>query len=224
MECPNLISAKCKAASFDAVCFDFDGTLADTLEYARQAYNDLASSSGWKCIEASAIDYCRRQSMKSLMKWLGLSLFQIPSIVLHTRRQLRGKLASVEAIKGMPELIAKLFDLKFPMAIVTSNDEQNVRAFLEAKSIQGIVDIRGTSLFGKHHALKGVCKILGVDPKRCLYVGDEVRDLQCARRVGFSIASVTWGFNDRDSLDKASPDYLIDEAGQLLEVLVPELL
>jgi phosphoglycolate phosphatase len=51
----------------------------------------------------------------------------------------------------------------------------------------------------------------------CVYVGDETRDVEAARKAGMRSAAVTWGFNSRELLEKSRPDFLIDRPGELLE-------
>ena len=38
------------------------------------------------------------------------------------------------------------------------------------------------------------CERLGIDPARCLYVGDDERDVQAARAAGMPSAAALWGY------------------------------
>ena len=51
-----------------------------------------------------------------------------------------------------------------------------------------------------------------------MYVGDEARDMEAARRAGVHSVGVTWGFNNRSALEKANPEKLVDKPKDLLKL------
>ena len=51
-----------------------------------------------------------------------------------------------------------------------------------------------------------------------IYVGDEVRDIEAARKAGVAAAAVTWGFHAETLLTANHPDHLITEPRQLVEL------
>lgn len=52
-----------------------------------------------------------------------------------------------------------------------------------------------------------------------IYVGDETRDVEAAKKVGVKVIAVTWGINSEKILRKQNPDYLIVKPKELIEVL-----
>ncbi|PSB03825.1 HAD family hydrolase, partial [Merismopedia glauca] len=57
------------------------------------------------------------------------------------------------------------------------------------------------------------------NPAKVIYVGDETRDIEAARKSKIKAIAVCWGFNFREILAKYKPDFLIDRPSQLLEVV-----
>ena len=55
-----------------------------------------------------------------------------------------------------------------------------------------------------------------LDQNQTVYVGDEVRDIEAARRAEIQVIGVTWGFNTRAVLKKNSPDTIVDNPADLL--------
>ncbi|MFN8530818.1 MAG: HAD hydrolase-like protein [Anaerolineae bacterium] len=49
-----------------------------------------------------------------------------------------------------------------------------------------------------------------------LVVGDTLADIQCAKAAGFPVAVVCTGFEKRELLEAAQPDYLLDNLTQLI--------
>lgn len=50
-------------------------------------------------------------------------------------------------------------------------------------------------------------------------IGDTLADIECAKVNGLHVAAVTTGFEDRDLLAAAEPDYLLDDLRDLLDIL-----
>jgi len=63
------------------------------------------------------------------------------------------------------------------------------------------------------------CAALQAPPSRALYVGDTPVDIEAARAAGVRSAAVTWGFRDRHLLEANAPDHLIDTPEQILSLL-----
>ncbi len=56
---------------------------------------------------------------------------------------------------------------------------------------------------------------LGVTPNRCVFVGDSAVDVETARAAGMRAIAVTWGFRPRAELVAAAPDALVDRPADL---------
>lgn len=56
-------------------------------------------------------------------------------------------------------------------------------------------------------------------PDEVWVIGDTVSDVECARASGLRVAVVTTGFDSRENLQAAQPDYLVDDLRDLLPVL-----
>jgi phosphoglycolate phosphatase len=61
-----------------------------------------------------------------------------------------------------------------------------------------------------------ICKTLGLDVKKTMYVGDTSVDIQTAKNAGLISVAVTWGFRSKQSLLAENPDYIIDTPQELL--------
>ena len=64
-----------------------------------------------------------------------------------------------------------------------------------------------------------MCKELGLDTNKTLYIGDTSVDMQTAKNAGLTSVAVTWGFRSKEDLLKENPDYIIDRPNELLELL-----
>jgi phosphoglycolate phosphatase len=58
----------------------------------------------------------------------------------------------------------------------------------------------------------------GVAPACCVYVGDDLRDVQAGRAAGMRTVAVTWGYADSDPRDWGADD-VVDTPADLVRVL-----
>ena len=58
-------------------------------------------------------------------------------------------------------------------------------------------------------------KLIGVDPKNCLMVGDTRFDIVMGKAAGMKTCGVTYGFGSKRELEDVRADYLIDDISRL---------
>jgi phosphoglycolate phosphatase len=54
--------------------------------------------------------------------------------------------------------------------------------------------------------------------EKTFYVGDTVGDIKEARLAGVKTVAVTWGWHNKERLEMASPDYVIETPDDLLKI------
>lgn len=57
------------------------------------------------------------------------------------------------------------------------------------------------------------------DKSKVLYVGDSCVDMQTALNAGIDSCGVTWGFRSRTELEQFNPQYLVEKAEDILEIV-----
>ena len=108
----------------------------------------------------------------------------------------------------------------YKLGILTSNSEENVSKFLKKNNLDLFDFIHSeSSILGKSKAMHDLLKKHGIRPEEAIYVGDEIRDIEAARKTNIEIIPVCWGYNSKQILEKQNPDFLIDEPRQLIEIL-----
>ena len=63
------------------------------------------------------------------------------------------------------------------------------------------------------------CTLAGVDPARCVFVGDDPRDIQAGRAAGLYTVAAAWGYLDGADPHAWQPDAVSADAGQLAQLL-----
>lgn len=183
------------------IIFDFDGTLADTLPIAYRIFNNIFFEEG----KTELKDY----STWSLLKRLKVRFYQSPWLLYIYRRELAKTITTINPIANIKEILKKLYHQDFYLAIVSSNSLGNIFRFLDQHQLHYFKNVEGNfALFSKHRAVKKLLKKHNYLLEDCYYVGDEVRDIECAKRAGIKSVAVSWGGHSYSILAKANPDYI----------------
>ncbi|WP_430711314.1 HAD hydrolase-like protein [Nodosilinea sp. AN01ver1] len=197
--------------------FDFDGTLADSLVTIVEITNRLAPEFGYRPTPLEEVEALKGYSTRQLIRYSGIPLLKIPALLRRLRVELKAYHPSIAPCAGMPAVIRQLHTQNHALAVITSNAPEVVHAFLRVHALDRYffsVDGGGT-LFGKGRLITRCLERHRLVPSKTVYVGDEVRDIQAARFAGIRPVSVTWGFNSREALAAAQPDWLVDEPDAL---------
>ncbi|MBI4130120.1 HAD-IA family hydrolase [Candidatus Roizmanbacteria bacterium] len=202
------------------VLFDFDGTVIDSFEEIVAIVNKLAHTFGFGPIGSDEIVAFRREGARSLIRKLEIPLLKIPFVLQAVQKELGTRIVTCKPVQGIPNTLNYLHK-HHSLGIITSNTTENVSAFLKSNKLHTLFDFVYTSnsLFGKATTLGTVVKKLHIDVKNTVYIGDEIRDVEAAKKVGITSIAVTWGFNNKEGLLRAKPDYLVTTPQELIEVI-----
>jgi phosphoglycolate phosphatase len=208
-----------RLVSYRVIAWDFDGTLADSLDGALRIYNQLAAEYGLVPIDDPTP--VRQMTIPAFLKAHRISLAKVPVLYSKFLKAQASQMASVRLHEGIPEVVGKLQEREYRLAVISSNTPENIRVCLRANGVEERFEfVLGYSrLFGKESAIRGLIKSLKLAPRDLLYVGDEVRDINAARKAGVTVASVCWGFNSEEALAAEHPEYIVHTPAELLNVL-----
>ena len=214
-----------------AVLFDLDGTLADTAPDLAGALNILLAEQGAPLIEFEKARPLTSMGARGMIK-AGLNIEPIhPEFETLRERYLaiyRNNICvHTKLFDGMPELLHALEQQGIVWGIVTNKHERFTAPLLQALQLDtraGCVVCGDTTAHSKPHPapLLHAAKLIGVSPQECLYVGDDVRDIQAARAAHMPVIAAGYGY-----LGEASDpvlwqaDGIIFSPGEVLNYLTP---
>ncbi len=203
------------------VLFDFDGTIVDTLDPAIEIYNKIADEFNCRPIKPEEVNRLRSQRPQDFMKSYGVTILNLIPLLLRIRKEIRKEIANIKPSKGIMQALGDIKNDGFNMGVVTSNSAENVNASFEANSLTDIFSFvhSGRSVFGKSKQLKSLLKKKNLEKDSVVYVGDETRDVEAAKKAGIPIVAVGWGFNTREILETLNPDKIVDDPSELLGCL-----
>jgi phosphoglycolate phosphatase len=183
--------------------FDFDGTLADTAADLSRALNRLRSARGQPEL---ALEALRPHASSGARGLLGAGLEVLPDHPEY--RQLREAfLAHYEneicidtrLFPGMLELLGALEAQQLHWGIVTNKSTHLTQLIVRELGLDArvaCVVCGDTTPHLKPHpaSLLHAAKELALEPRECIYLGDDLRDVQAARAAGMRAVAVEWGY------------------------------
>lgn len=190
-----------------AILFDLDGTLADTAPDLAAALNAMLIADGRAPLPFAAV--------RPWVSWGAVRLIRLgygDELDAARLAELRRRfLACYEAclcresrlFPGIDEALAALEFAAVPWGIVTNKPGWLTEPLLAALGLGGRAGtvISGDTLpFAKPHPmpLLHAARELGVPASQCIYVGDNVRDIEAGRAAGMYTIAAAWGYIPAD--------------------------
>ena len=199
--------------------FDFDGTIADTLEHSIRILNELSDEFGFKRIEDGELEYLRGRTLWQFVRHLRIPIRKITKILRRAQAEMAKGIMEVQVFPGMVDVLKELKSRGYVIGLMTSNSIENVSKLLEAYDLD-IFDFKlcSVKLRKKAGRLRRLRRSHRVRKQNVLYIGDECRDIRAAHKARVKSAAVSWGFNDSQVLGSFKPNYLLAEPEDLLNI------
>jgi phosphoglycolate phosphatase len=192
-----------------SIIFDFDGTIADSFDLIVDVTYGLT---GAVRLPSTDLEKLRAVPILVAIRRLSGSPWRIPKLLALTRSRMRNRMASVPVYPGIPDVLAGLHEAGHRLFILSSNEAPNVAVFLETHGLSTYFDAIYTVPYGnawfKSRALRKIMRRQKLRPQESYYVGNEVLDIDSARKVGMRSVAVAWGGQPQSELEDAKPDHI----------------
>lgn len=196
--------------------FDFDGTLADSFELVIDIAYELTGIPRQSEEEVARL---RHLPLLKAAREMHIPLRKAPRLLVKGRQMMMERIDEVHPFPGIPEVLRELHDNGYHLLVISSNSEHNVRSFLRTNALEPFFDgVYGGASINKAASLRRVLKRNKLDAADCFYIGDEVRDIAAASKVGMEPVAVAWGYQAKDALKKYHPYAVLDQPTDLLQI------
>jgi len=224
-----LSSVFCLLSSVKAVLFDLDGTFADTAPDLAAALNHTRATRQLPPLPLDVIRPQASHGSRGLLK-LGFGIEPdapdydaLRNIFLDYYE--RNICAHTRLFGGMADLVAALEQRGIKWGIVTNKPHRYTAPLMQALGYaeRAACLISGdTCAHAKPHPepMLKACKLIGVAPEQCLYLGDDLRDMQAANAAAMRGIIARYGYVGSDAqLDSWGAQGIIDAPAELLGYL-----
>jgi len=202
--------------------FDFDGTLADTMPFFLSVFNELAERFAFRTVTPEEIPALRHLAARDVMRHVELPLWKFPVVTRAFLARMKAQRSGIELFPGIADVLAQLAASDTVLAIVSSNNRENIVHVLGPRNAALISQYEcGASIFGKAGRLKRVLQRAGVTAADAIYVGDQSTDHEAATAAGIPFGAVAWGYADMAALQKLAPSYQFHHPAELATLRLP---
>lgn len=212
--------------AYNAVIFDLDGTLLNTLE-------DLAD----------AVNYALKEfekplrTIEEIRQFVGNGIVKLVerSVPQETKEQEREEILDVfrsyygrhcqdktAVYEGMIEVLQDLKQKGIRVAVVSNKADFAVQKLIPIYfsdlilMAKGENEAAGVRKKPAPDMVQAVLQELGCTKEETVYVGDADVDLMTAKNAGLPFIGVSWGFRGRAFLEKLGAERIADEPKELL--------
>ncbi len=193
-------------------CFDFDGTIADTLPLIVEKINFLLKRSGEEEISDYLLRKIRNEGIEDVFKEMEIPIYKLLFLYIKIKKEINADVSGITVNKNIKEVLITLKERDCRLGILTSNSKSNVEKFLKSNNIDFFDFIYTSGIFGKEKIIKKIKRRGGI----FLYIGDETRDIKAGRKAKVKTVAVPWGLSSKKALLRARPDILIEKPHDLL--------
>lgn len=212
---------------YEAIVFDLDGTLLDTLDDLFDAVNVALKKNGLPLRTKEEVRSFVGNGIVKLMERASGSKENVDKEKLvedfknyygeHCKDKTKPYDGILEALRSLRRMGVKTG--------VLSNKADFAVKLLAKEYFDGLLDMAageneaaGIRKKPAPDALFTAMQSLGTDKTNTLYVGDSEVDIQTAKNAGIACVLVTWGFKDRAFLLENGAEILIDEPKELIKI------
>lgn len=211
-----------------AVLFDLDGTLLDSLGDLADAMNTVLSKEGLPTHDLDAFRYHIGDGIRALVeRSLPAHLHDDASLDRFLelyRASYAERWHLSQPFPGVPELLDALSSRGIAIGVVSNKPDpftqQCVRQLFPHWQWNGILG-QTDAIPAKPDPTGAVrmAETIGLPVDACWFVGDSDVDMQTGVRAGMHPVGVTWGFRPAEELRAAGAKHLIEEPKDLLTLL-----
>jgi 2-phosphoglycolate phosphatase len=213
----------------DAVLFDLDGTLIDSAPDLAGAANDLRAQRG---LEALPYEALRPMVGAGARGMVGVAFgvrpgedgFE-PLRDAFLARYAERMLERTRVFDAVEPVLRTLSAAGVPWGIVTNKITRYAEPVVRGLGLHaraGVLISGDTTAHAKPHPapLLEAARRLGREAARCVYVGDDLRDMQAGRAAGMATLAAGWGYlGQGEHIDAWGADAVLKEPAQLLNWL-----
>ncbi|MDO4989197.1 MAG: HAD-IA family hydrolase [Eubacteriales bacterium] len=209
--------------NYDAILFDYDGTVTDSIADIAYAANRALRLAGlperetaeYRSFAGNGAGFLLRRAAPAGTDGETLQALYDDYVAYyadHANDRSR-------PYDGVPEMLAALKEAGLKLAVISNKPDAAVqpgaRRFFAPWLTLVVGEKPGVRRKPWTDMLEAAAEEMGVALARCLYVGDTEVDLETARAANIDCAACTWGFRTREQLVAAGASLLFDSPAEL---------
>jgi HAD superfamily hydrolase (TIGR01509 family) len=212
---------------YDAYLFDWDGTLATTLDIWLSIFISHLGKYGIQAADKDIVFKMFGRVEKGALE-LGLPKEKLDEFISEVKASAPGKLAAVTLYPDVRELLTLLKAQNKKLGLITASYRHVVDAVVRERDAIELFDVVVTGDDIKAHkpdpeGIELALKQLDIEPSRALMLGDSDKDLQAAQNAKTDsllfFPKEHHLFHDRGQLEGLQPTHVVTSWRELIDQL-----
>lgn len=208
---------------YDAVIFDWDGTLMDSTFSIVESIQLASADVGLPVPSTMQASWIIGLSLESgLYKAVPeLTADLMPAFIERYRHHFFQRDKSIKMFDGAVPMLAELRQRTIPISVATGKSRAGLDRVLRAVEL---VDYFNTTRCADEtqskpdpQMLHEIMWELDLEPDRVLMVGDTTHDIHMAHNAGMDSLAVTYGAHDVPTLEKSEPTVIVESVPEMRE-------
>lgn len=208
---------------YDAVIFDWDGTLMDSTFSIVESIQLASADVGLPVPSTMQASWIIGLSLESgLYKAVPeLTADLMPAFIERYRHHFFQRDKSIKMFDGAVPMLAELRQRTIPISVATGKSRAGLDRVLRAVEL---VDYFNTTRCADEtqskpdpQMLHEIMWELDLEPERVLMVGDTTHDIHMAHNAGMDSLAVTYGAHDVPTLEKSEPTVIVESVPEMRE-------
>lgn len=210
---------------YDAVIFDWDGTLMDSTGSIVASIQMACADLGLAVPDRQRASWVIGLSLESALYHVAPDLREddLALFVERYKHHFFQRDQDMPLFDGVPPMLDALREQRVKLAVATGKGRVGLDRVLAASQLGGYFDMTrcADESHGKPHPgmLHDIIGHLGLDPVNVLMVGDTTHDVQMAHNAGVDSIAVSYGAHDVPTLQEASPTVLVHSVAEMRDWL-----
>jgi len=201
-----------------AFIFDWSGTLSDSFHLFCKVCDLMLAEFGVKPISPAEIKSSfDNPYMKFWNKHLPELTKEKQDILYKKYIHQVGEAAVYENSK---EIISYLHDRGYKIFIVSSDPTLKLLPEIEKSGFSKLITKVISEIHEKKYVIVSLIDDFSLDKEQTFYVGDTSGDVEAGKFAGVKTIGATWGFQDREKLAQAKPDFLLDNLIEIKNIII----
>lgn len=213
-----------------ALIFDLDGTLADTLNAILEGINETMREYGYPTVTyedacASIGNGARLLIARSMPPEAAADPEQVTRVLKsYDEAYAHTYMHTTDCYDGIPEAIRALHAMGYRIAVLSNKQDAYTKGLVRLWFPNGeIAWVYGQAADRPTKPDPTVPRLLaeqmGVAPTACAMIGDSDVDIKTAKNAGMISIGCAWGFRGRAVLEAAGADHVLDKPDELIPLL-----
>lgn len=215
-------------APIEAVLFDLDGTLADTAGDLAAAANAMLKKRG---LATKSLDQLRPQASHGARGLLGVAFGVAPQDAGYEALRIefldtyeKDLCVSSRLFDGIEELLGYLEARHIPWGVVTNKVSRftiPLMMLMQLNRRAACIVCGDTTPYSKPHPapLLEAARLIEIAPERCVYIGDDARDIAAGSAAGMQTVAAAYGYCGDSDPAAWQADALVQQPVELLALL-----